>query len=789
MSSDLHGPPIRVRGASTHNLARVDLDLPRGELIGFTGVSGSGKSSLAFDTLHAEGQRRLLEVLAPRLRGRVDGLPRPEVDLVTGLPPTIGVAAEAVALGPRSTVATRTDIQDLLRALWAHRGVARCPGCGRDLPVHTAEQVVHALGALPEGTRLTLLAPVARKRAGPLGELLGEMARMGFARFRLDGELHRLDEPPAIDGRKTHDLDLVVDRIRVTSAKEERLGEAAALAWSAGRGRLIALVHGEHGDEERFFADHPVCPDCEIELPLPSPGLFSFNTADGACARCGGLGRHEGATCAECGGSRLSANARSFRVGALSLAELLDRPIAEATAWISSLQADGLTDPLRAEITRRAGVLVRLGLGGVALGRGADSLSSGEARRLQLAAAVSGELSGALFVVDEPTSGLGPADSAAVLGVLRELVEAGNTVIAVSHDLAIVSRCAVVVDFGPGAGASGGRILFVGPPEELAAQDSPTGRWLRGALSRPAPAGRRLERWLELTGVPAPWGGELSLRAPLQAFTVLSGPSGSGKTVLLEDALGAALAMRLHGAKVPPLPFTALEGAGSLIRLVRLSRAPVGRSIRSTVATAAGLWGPVRRLLADTREARVRGLSPEHFSFNRGPGRCEACEGAGVRVIRLHLLPDVMAPCERCEGRRFGAIALSVRFRGANAAELLEMTASEARRHFGNQPALEPRLAALEQAGLGYLRLGQPADTLSGGEAQRVRLARELGSPGVVEGALYLLDGPSTGLHAADSARLAEVLQDLTARGGTVIAADNDPVLIGAADHTLRLAR
>ncbi len=786
---------IRVQGARVHNLRELTLEIGRDRLVALTGVSGSGKSSLAFGVLHAEGQRRLLDALAPRLRGRGTTLPRPDVDLITGLPPTIGVLAQAAPGGARSTVATRTELQDLLRALFAHEGVARCPVCGRDLPVHTADGVVQALLALPEGSQLTVTAPVARAKVGGLGGLFDEMQGLGFARVRVDGQLHRLDERPTLDARAPHDVDVVIDRIRVGPDRADRLLEAVQVAWGAGKGRMLGLAQreGAAGPEEHFFADHPTCPQEHVSFPLPGPSLFSFNTPEGACPTCEGTGRSsadEGEPCPTCEGSRLSEAARAFRVGGRGLPELLASPLSELLPWVEALGGGPLTRALREELGRRARALVAVGLGHLELGRGADALSAGEARRLNLATQTAGALSGVLYVIDEPSAGLDAEDAGSVRRLLRGLVDAGSSVLVVTHDPALVEAADEVVEIGPGAGAEGGRLLYQGPPSGLAGSDTPTGRAWRGSTGASS-RGRRGRGALTLRGARG-WslgldGRSVYLSLPLGVLVSVSGPSGSGKSALFEHTLGRALAARLHGASSPPLPYDALEGVGPIRRLARLSQAPLGRVRGSCVATISGIWGPIRRLLAETREARVRGYGPETFSFNRGGGRCEACEGTGVRAIRLHLLPDVEAPCERCEGRRFGPGALSVRYRGHDPAELLALTVGEARRLLMAQPALEPRLRLLERAGLGYLRLGQATSTLSGGEAERVRLARELGVPADLPGALYLLDGPALGLHPLDTDRLVELLQELVDQGASVVAIDNDPRLIAAADAQLRM--
>lgn len=778
--------PLRIRGARVHNLQSVDLDLPRGRLVALTGRSGSGKSSLAFDTLHVEATRRFAEALAPRQRGAA--LARPDVDLISGLPPSIALPQDGTPASRRATVATRVEIYDLLRALWARLGVGRCPGCGSALPVSAPEQVAGAILRYPEGTRLTLMAPIARQRVGGVAELLAELSRQGFARARVDGAMTRTDEPPTVDARAAHDVDLVVDRLRVSQTREDRLLEALRVAFLAGRGRVLTQAEPEDGPATLArWADHPWCEACDRALPSPTPGLFSFNTAEGACGRCEGLGQlDDGRTCPDCEGARLGPEARAFEVGGRSLPDVLAAPLPALRRRFQELAVPELLAPLRDELTRRLDALCEIGLGHLTLGRALPTLSSGEQRALALVARTAGEMSGALYVLDEPGAGLGADGHEAVLRLLRRLRDAGNTVLVVTHDGWLIRAADHVVELGPGAGREGGRLIFEGSPADLAHAGTPTGLALQGQPRGGERARRPVTSWLRLRGASG-WNlARVDLDVPTRALSALIGPAGSGKTALVEATLGRAVSARLAGGAEPPLPFDALELPSSLHRLARLSRGPVGRSDRSCVATAAGLWGPLRELLAATAEARTRGLGAEFFSFNRPGGRCPACEGAGARAVRLALLPEHHAPCEVCEGRRFTREVLAVRFRGANAADWLDTTVSEARRLLAAQPRLSSLLGALERSGLGYLRLGQSTEALSGGEAQRLRLARELGG-GDPRGALFLLDGVSLGLHPLDVAELMEALHALVDAGATVLCADADPAVGSSADAVFHI--
>lgn len=859
---------IRIRGASEHNLQAVDLDLPREKLIVFTGPSGSGKSSLAFDTLHAEAQRRFVEALSSYVRQQFGATRKPAYELLTGLTPSIGVAQRGlVAPSPRSTVATVTELHDLLRVLWARLGQPHCPKCGAAVSRMTVDAIVRALLAR-DGARLVVCAPMFRGRVGGLKSTLEGLSGQGFVRVRVDGVTMAIDEVPPVDARAPHDLDVVIDRIKVAADRKDRVQEAVDTALRLGRGAVVAELDGV---DTRFVAVLR-CFTCDLDIPEPSPRLFSFNSPLGACPACQGLGvtrsidpdrlvldadrtlaegalegwkgamkrpleaaarargvpldvpwrqlpweqRHlllygdpadapqdprlEGAvaqaerrgvateerTCADCGGGRLGPAARAVTVGGRSLPALGADTVAGARAFLDALPDGPILAPLREELGRRLDFLLRTGLGYLTLDRSAATLSGGELQRLRLAAQAGNQLSGVLYVLDEPTAGLHPEDTRALVAVLTDLRDAGNTVLVVEHDLDVVRAADVVVDFGPGAGRAGGRVVFSGTPAELLQADTATGRWLSGRDRVPPPAKRRLERWLRVTGAR---GHNLAadVRIPLHALAAVTGVSGAGKSSLVEDTIGRAVTRRLGQAGPEPLPHDRLEGADGINRVVRVDQSPLGRSSRSNPATATRIWDPIRQLFAKTSEARVRGYGPERFLFNQPGGRCEACEGEGVRRVSMQLLPDVTVPCEVCDGRRFDEATLGVTWKGANIADVLELPVRDARNLFASVPAIAGPLATLDTLGLGYLQLGQPGDTLSGGEAQRVKLARELGRRGEVPGTLYLLDEPSVGLHPADVALLVEALRQLADQGGSVLVVEHDPVLLGACDWLVEL--
>ncbi len=767
---------IEVHGAREHNLTGLDLCLPREALIAFTGVSGSGKSSLAFDTLHAEGQRRYLEALSIHARGSSRGLSRPAVDAVEGLPPTVALDQRYRAPSRRMTVGTFSDVHAVLAVLLSRAGVQHCPTCGSVIKPETHDEIVGHLMALEQGSRLTVEAPVQATEG-----VIDEIARAGFSRVRVADEIVRVED---LNRRKIpENLRIVVDRIRVDADRRARIHDAVRLASRAGRGVIVATV----GDRELVFTDRPYCLVDDRLLPPLEPRLLSFESAAGQCEHCGGSGATEGKVCAGCDGTRLSASARAVRWRGLSLPELLTRTIDDLHSVVSTAEPDEVSAIALADLSRRLGHLRAVGLGGLSLHRSAVGLSRGEFQRLRLGRQVASKLSGVLYVLDEPTAGLHLDEVQAIIALLRGLVNQGNTVLVVEHQADVVRAADHVVDFGPGAGKRGGRIVYEGPVDGLLSTDSATGRWLSGREALPA-ADRASSKGLatlhslsfrNLHGV------DVSL--PIGGLGAITGGSGSGKTTIL-DAFRRHLAQILRLKTEPPPAVSKMVGLDSFRRLVVVDRSPA-RSPRSNPATYSGLWETVRELFASTREAQIRGLPAKFFSLNVKGGRCEACQGTGQKRVDLDLLPDVYLTCPVCDGRRFNADVLEVTWKGHAADQILALSVDEAHALLAGHPKLEVALRSLKDVGLGYVGLGQPAHTLSGGEAHRMRLARELARAarsGIAD-TVYLIDDPTSGLHPADVAALLVLLRKLVADGGTVWMATHHEGLARAADHVLRL--
>jgi excinuclease ABC subunit A len=760
--------PIVVRGARTHNLRSVDLDITPGSLVAFCGVSGSGKSSFALDTLHHEGQRRMLDAL-----GAGGRLPPAPVDLITGLPPSIAVPARPPGRRDED-VGARSGCGALLRGLVARHGVLRCPHCGEAHPHRTPDAVLATLRALPDGTRLTLMAPLGRGRTEPLPPVLAEMRREGFARVRLDGAVLSIDDVPPVRG--PWDLDLVVDRLKTGPERGSRLSESVQVALTAGRGRLLAMEG--RGGPVHALGTQPWCPDHDTVWPVPTPARLDRRRALGVCEACEGAGEADAQPCAPCGGSGLSAPGRHMELCGAPLPFLLARPLVELQAWLSAQALPTASAPARADLDRRLSGLAALGLGHLPLAHTTDALSTSERHRLWVAARTETELSGVVFVLDEPTDHLG--EVSAVVERLRALRDAGNTVLVVDHHPDVLRAADRVVEFGPGPGREGGRIVADGAPDAIASADTPTGRLLSGALPSLPPIGKAEAEGLRLPGD--------ALFAPWRAITAVTGPPGCGKSRLVEGRLVDAARRRMAGEA------GALEG--ELRRVVVLERRAGRVSPRSCVATLSGLWDPLRTLLAATREARVLGFGPERFSFNRPEGRCPACEGTGRTAISLGPMPAAHVPCAACDGARFSAATLEVRWRGRTAAQLLDSTIAEVQPLFQAQRGPRRVLDALVATGLGYLTLGQRSDALSGGEHQRLQLAATLAratsgrATDSERGTLLVADAPAAGLHAADVPNVMRPLQELASRGAAVVLVAYDPAVLAAADrvHTLTAA-
>jgi excinuclease ABC subunit A len=895
---------IRLRGARQNNLKSVDLDLPKGRLVAITGVSGSGKSSLAFDTLFREGQRRFLETLSAYARQFLGRMEKPEVDHVEGLCPAIAVDQRAIQRGPRSTVGTLTEIYDHLRVLYARAGVAHCPDHGQPLEAQTPEAVLRQIEQGFAGQKLQILAPLVRDRKGQHQALFADLAKRGFVRVRVDGQLLRIEEVPELDRYKRHSIEAVIDRLKAEPANLARLREAVGQALELGGGDLIVL--GEQ--QEQAFSTLRACPVCGLEAPPLEPRLFSFNSPHGQCERCEGLGVWErpaldllvadpdkslragalavtraagsglnfprvdwkflaqvGAAngfdldlpvsarrillegsgeerfsddftwngsrtagtvrferrfigvlpaieaalekghkraqlqrflsikaCPDCRGSRLNRFARTVTVGGINLADLTGSAIGALRARLDGLALSSrgreIAAPLLGEINRRLLFLEQVGLSYLSLERAADSLSGGEAQRIRLAAQLGGGLQGVLYVLDEPSIGLHARDHGRLLGALLGLRDLGNTVLVVEHDEATLRAADWLIDVGPEAGSRGGRIVAEGPPSEVARADSPTGRLLRGELAMPRPKERRggNGHWLELSGASGFNLKAVHLRLPLGALVAVSGVSGSGKSTLINRTLAPAIERRLGREAPEPAAFKKLTGAEQVEDLVVIDAAPIGRTPRSNPATYTGAFGPIRDLFSQLPEARLRGWDAGRFSFNLEGGRCAACQGAGSQLVELQFLAPVTVPCEECGGHRYGPETLAVHYKGKSIADVLAMTIEEALAFFKDLPKIVRPLEALATVGVAYLTLGQPSTTLSGGEAQRIKLAKHLQGK-KQKHTLYLLDEPTTGLHGQDVQKLLFALQALVEQGHTVLVIEHNLEVLRTADWLIDL--
>jgi excinuclease ABC subunit A len=822
---------IRIRGARTHNLRDIDLDIPQWRLVVMTGLSGSGKSSLAFDTLLAEGQRQYIESLSTYARQFFDQMERPDVDLIEGLQPTIAIDQRAVINNPRSTVATVTEIYDFLRVLMARVGDVACPECGTPISQQTPAEIQQAILALPEQSKVMILAPMVRGRKGKHSDVMEQIRREGFVRVRVDGLTYELEDVPELKSQQRHDIDAVVDRVIIRPGIENRLAESVRLALKHGEGALRiailtpeakAVANGsatrestpENGWAERVFSTRYACPDCKTNLTEIEPRTFSFNSPYGACPACEGLGVVEEEDkpaeppiavsedpadvtfgprlCPECGGSRLRAEARSVRLGGRAIHEITGLSIERAREFFAGLTftptMQPVGEPLTAEIVRRLEFLVQVGVEYLTLDRAADSLSGGEIQRVRLATGIGSGLVGVLYILDEPSIGLHPRDTARLIESMRRLQQQGNTVLVVEHDETVIRAADWLIDIGPGAGDRGGNIVAAGTPEEVAANpNSITGGYLSGRLRIERPAERRRPaktRMLELEGATLHNLQNVDVNIPLGLFTCVTGVSGSGKSSLIIDTLAAALARKLNGAATRPGPYRALRGASKLERLIHVDQSPIGRTPRSNPATFTGIWDEIRRVFASTKYAKQHGYKVGRFSFNAKGGRCEHCQGQGVERIEMRFLPDLFVTCPVCHGKQFNRQTLAVRYREKSIADVLAMPIDEAVAFFENHPSIHRMLTSLADVGLGYLTLGQRSTTLSGGEAQRIKLAAELGRPSTGS-TLYILDEPTTGLHTDDIGRLLKVLEQLVDIGHAVLVIEHNMEVIKTADWVI----
>ncbi len=895
---------ISIRGARTHNLQNIDLELPRDRLIVITGLSGSGKSSLAFDTLYAEGQRRYVESLSAYARQFLSLMEKPDVDHIEGLSPAISIEQKSTSHNPRSTVGTVTEIYDYLRLLYARAGIPRCPEHGIELNAQTVSQMVDQVLALPEGSRLMLLAPVIKQRKGEYIKLLDELRAQGFIRARIDGAVVELDVPPNLDLRRKHTIEVVVDRFKVRPELGLRLAESFETALRLSSGLVKVAFMDDPQQVELLFSATFACPECGYSLSELEPRLFSFNNPVGACPGCDGLGvkqffdpqrvvahphlslargavrgwdrynhfyfqliqalaRHyefdvetpfqdlpehlrqivlygsgremigfdyltaRGAVsqrrhtfegiiatlerryretdseavreelakylstraCPACEGARLTRSARHVYVAGRSLPQVARLPIGAAQAWFAGLQLSGRRGAIAAKIVKeiheRLSFLVNVGLDYLTLERSADTLSGGEAQRIRLASQIGAGLVGVMYVLDEPSIGLHQRDNARLLQTLLQLRDLGNTVIVVEHDEEAIRTADHVVDMGPGAGVHGGRIVAQGTPAAIMAEPaSLTGQYLAGRRRIAIPP-RRTPRdphkALFIFGAGGNNLKQINVEIPLGLMTCITGVSGSGKSTLINDTLYRYAARELNDANESPAPCRDIQGLQQLDKVVNIDQSPIGRTPRSNPATYTGLFTPIRELFTATQEARSRGYPPGRFSFNVKGGRCEACQGDGVIKVEMHFLPDIYVSCDVCKGQRYNRETLQVRYKGKNIHEVLDMTVEDALTFFNAVPAVARKLQTLTDVGLAYIKLGQNATTLSGGEAQRVKLAREL-SKRDTGSTLYILDEPTTGLHFHDIEQLLQVLHELRDRGNTIVVIEHNLDVIKTAD-------
>jgi excinuclease ABC subunit A len=817
---------IYIRGARQNNLKNIDLQIPRNRFVVITGVSGSGKSSLAFDTLFAEGQRRYLEALSTYARQMAGRLNAPLVDEIEGLSPSIAIEQKGLPHNPRSTVGTLTEVYDYLRLLFARLGTIFCPNC--DLPVrawNVPEILADIFENLSPGSRMLLLAPIGEVAEKELPNLQRRLRRDGFGRIRADGSVYELDPLPSLPRKPSHRVEIVVDRLVLDKEKRRRLIDSLELALRAGKGTAgIASPQGWG----KFYSESARCASCGYAGPELTPGLFSFQHPAGMCPVCRGLGyagaesrpadsegrpatrdsrladedaeeppevpgfSSEEPLCPTCNGTRLSEAARSVRLGGLSIDRVAAMNPAAVAQWIEGLDLEESRREILArpkkEVLNRLNNLIELGLPYLTLDRPSNTLSGGEAQRVRLAHQIGSSLSGVLYVLDEPSVGLHPRDHQRLLGILMRLRDAGNSLVVVEHDRETILRADHVVDMGPGAGTQGGEVVFSGPPEEIAnCPTSLTGLYISGRKQiQPSARRKKSGDFFRLTGASGHNLKSISAAFPYGCMTCVTGVSGSGKSTLVLDTLYRELARRIYNIETHPAPFSALENAERLRKVILVDQSPIGRTPRSIPATYTGVFGLIRQLFSRVPEARARGYSPARFSFNARGGRCEHCRGEGLQRIEMYFLPDIYVTCPVCQGSRYNRETLDITYRGHSIASVLEMTVYEAAAFFGNFRTIRHKLDSLIDVGMGYIRLGQPATTLSGGEAQRTRLAAELSRRGQGR-ALYILDEPTTGLHFEDISKLLHVLRRLVDQQNTIIIIEHHPDVIKSADYVIDL--
>ncbi|MYC26667.1 MAG: excinuclease ABC subunit A [Nitrospira sp. SB0662_bin_26] len=793
---------IHIKGAREHNLKNLDVVLPRDRLVVVTGLSGSGKSSLSFDTIYAEGQRRYVESLSAYARQFLEQMGKPDVDSIEGLSPAISIEQKSTSHNPRSTVGTVTEIYDYLRLLFARVGRPFCVNCGQPITAQTVQQMVDAIGALPVGSKFQILAPIVRGRKGEYRKELADARRAGYVRARIDGTIVGLDEAIALDKQRKHTIEIVVDRLVMKDEEslQRRLADSVETALKLTQG-LVGVL-GETG-EVTLYSEQLACITCGVSYPELAPRVFSFNSPHGACPACDGIG-YEVSACPEgqeysetyrcpvCRGTRLKAESLAVKVGDKSIAGVTQLSIREAVPFFADLELNErermIGRRILKEIRERLEFLLNVGLDYLTLDRAAATLSGGEGQRIRLATQIGSGLVGVLYILDEPSIGLHQRDNHRLLQTLLRLRDLGNTVLVVEHDAATMRVADHIVDMGPGAGVYGGSIVVQGSPAEVMRHpDSLTGQYLRGEKRVALPARtRRAGKFLTVAGADKHNLQSVTAKFPLGLLTCVTGVSGSGKSTLMLEVLFPSLSSLLYHRRPRMEGCRALKGADALDKVIDIDQSPIGRTPRSNPATYTGVFTFIRDLFAGLPESRVRGYKPGRYSFNVKGGRCEACQGGGLLKIEMHFLPDVYVTCEACKGRRYNRETLDVRHKGKSIADVLDMTVAEAQDFFEHIPAIARKLQTLADVGLHYVKLGQSATTLSGGEAQRVKLSREL-SKRPTGRTLYLLDEPTTGLHFADVQRLLDVLNRLVEHGNTVLVIEHNLDVIRNADWILDL--
>jgi excinuclease ABC subunit A len=897
---------IKIKGAREHNLKNIDLEIPRNKLVVITGISGSGKSSLAFDTIYAEGQRRYVESLSAYARQFLGMMEKPDVDFIEGLSPAISIEQRSASKNPRSTVGTITEIYDYLRLLYARVGVPYCYKCGREISQQTAEQIVDAVLSLPQNSKIWVLAPLVRGRKGEYKDLFEEVKKEGFIRVRVDGKVYEIEEKLELDKNKKHNIEVLVDRLLVNNKVRKRLADSIETAIKLGSGIVLIDVNNK---EVLTFSEKYACPNCNISYEELTPRMFSFNSPFGACPACSGLGtkmevdpdlvvpnpklsiaqgailpwgvpfgsyymhklrglsshfkfnlytpfeklskeaqksilygtkeelkfewefengkgkgeyfgtfegvipnlerryvqtESEGVRewiqkfmrikpCLECGGARLKKESLAVKVGKFSISELTAFSIKQTKEFFHKLslskKSQQIAKQILKEINERLGFLIDVGLDYLTLDRSASSLSGGEAQRIRLATQIGSRLVGVLYILDEPSIGLHQRDNKRLLNTLLGLRDLGNTVLVVEHDRETIETADYVIDLGPGAGKKGGEVVACGSPLSIKRNNhSLTGRYLSGKLSIPVPEKRRIGNGdnLSIMGASGNNLKKIKVDIPLGIFTCITGVSGSGKSTLINETLYRILAHYFYGSNILPLKYEKITGLDKIDKVINIDQSPIGRTPRSNPATYTGVFTFIRDLFSQIPEAKVRGYKAGRFSFNVKGGRCEACEGDGIIKIEMHFLPDVYVPCEVCKGKRYNRETLEIKYKGKNIAEVLDMTVDEAFYFFENIPNIRRKLITLKEVGLGYIHLGQSATTLSGGEAQRVKLSTELSKVSTGR-TLYILDEPTTGLHFEDIKMLLRVLDRLVEMGNTVVVIEHNLDVIKAADYIIDL--